>query len=146
MTRFHLPENYIDNLEAILRRKRSRTVSPHASLPLLPIDDLVNPASSATTAMAKTLCDYFVPNDAEVPIGPAINTRARNFKLHTGLTTRNVFINDESLMTLTIFVTELGHLMTKLVASSWLTSDGALARRIMTKMETTSVIIETKSS
>ena len=61
-------------------------------------------------------------------------------------TTRNVFINDESLMTLTIFVTELGHLMTKLVASSWLTSDGALARRIMTKMETTSLIIETKSS
>ena len=61
-------------------------------------------------------------------------------------TTRNVFINDESLMTLTIFITELGHSMTKFVASSWLTSDRALTRRIVTKMETTSLIIETKSS
>jgi len=61
-------------------------------------------------------------------------------------TTRNVFINDESLMTLTIFITDLGHSMTKLVDLSWLKSDGALARRTVTKMEKTSLIIKTKSS
>jgi hypothetical protein len=62
------------------------------------------------------------------------------------VTTRNVFINDESLMTLTIFITELDHSMMKLVASSWLTCDKALARGTVTKMETTSLIIEIKLS
>jgi len=61
-------------------------------------------------------------------------------------TTRNVLINDESLMTLTVFVTELVHSMTKLVASSCLISDGALVRRTVTKIESTSLNSETKWS
>jgi hypothetical protein len=35
--------------------------------------------------MAKTLCDYSTLTVANVPVGPAINTGARNFELRTGL-------------------------------------------------------------
>ena len=37
--------------------------------------------------MAKSLHDYSVPNVANVPTGPAVNTGARNFELCTGLIT-----------------------------------------------------------
>jgi hypothetical protein len=37
--------------------------------------------------MAKTLYDYSTPNIANVPIGPAVNTRDGNFELCTSLIT-----------------------------------------------------------
>jgi hypothetical protein len=55
------------------------------------------------------------------------------------ITTRNVFINDDSLMTIKISVTELALSMTKMADSSLVTSDGALARRTMTKTKGTSL-------
>ena len=68
MSGFDLPNNYTDNLEALLRMNMSRTTS-----------------SSATTEMAKSLRDYSTSVVANVPIGPTINMGTRNFELHTGL-------------------------------------------------------------
>ena len=83
MTGYNLPENYTDNPEALQRKNRSRTPSSTT----LPTRELVTPAPSTTTAMAKTLCDYSTLAIANVPVGPAINTGARNFELRTGLIT-----------------------------------------------------------
>ena len=84
MTGYILPKNYIENPEALLRKKRSRAVSSSATPPTV---EPVNPAPSATPSMVKTLHDYSTPAVANVPIGPAVNTGARNFKLRTGLIT-----------------------------------------------------------
>jgi hypothetical protein len=77
MSGFDLPNNYIDNPEALLRKNRSRT----ACSTTLPAVKPVTPVPSATITMAKSLRDY------STPVGPAINTGTRNFKLQTGLIT-----------------------------------------------------------
>ena len=82
MTGYNLLENYTDNLEALLRKNRSRTASSSATPPAV---ELVTPTPSATTAMAKTLRNYSTPAVANMPVGPAINTGAGNFELRTGL-------------------------------------------------------------
>ena len=75
MTSYNLSENYTDNPEALLRKNRSHIASSSATPPIV---ELVTPAPSTTTAMAKTLHDYSTPAIANVPIGPAINTGTRN--------------------------------------------------------------------
>ena len=82
MSGFVLPENYIDNLEVLLRKNRSHTTSSFATPPA---SEPVTPIRSATTAMAKTLCDYSTSAIANMPVGPAVNTGTRNFELWTGL-------------------------------------------------------------
>ena len=84
MTNYDLSNNYIKNLEVLLRKKRSRAASSSATPPTY---ELVIPAPSATPIMAKTLRDYSIPAVANVPVGPAVNTSNGNFKLHTGLIT-----------------------------------------------------------
>jgi hypothetical protein len=37
--------------------------------------------------MVKTLRDYFIPDVANMPVGPVVNTRNGNFELHTSLIT-----------------------------------------------------------
>ena len=76
MTGFDLSNNYIQNPEALLRKKQSRTTSttPRTIEP-------VTPAPSATTAMAKSLRDYSTPIVANMPIGPTVNTGTGNFEL-----------------------------------------------------------------
>jgi hypothetical protein len=73
MSAFVLSKNYIDNLEAHLRKNRSRTASSFAT-PLA--SEPVTPIPSATTAMAKTLHDYSTPTVANVPVRPTVNTGA----------------------------------------------------------------------
>ena len=84
MTSFDLSNNYTKNLEALLRKKRSRAASSFATLPTV---ETVTPAPSATPFMAKTLRDYFTPAIANVPVGPAVNTGNGNFELRTSLIT-----------------------------------------------------------
>jgi hypothetical protein len=84
MTGHNLPENYTDILEAVLRKSRSCTASSFATLPAV---EPITPAPSATTAMAKLLCDYSTLAIANVTVGPAVNTGTGNFELHTGLIT-----------------------------------------------------------
>ena len=84
MTGYDLPNNYIKNPEALLRKKQSHAASSSATPPT---DELVTHAPSATSIMAKTLCDYSVPAVANMPVGPAINTSDGNFELHTSLIT-----------------------------------------------------------
>ena len=84
MSGFDLPNNYIDNPEALLRKNRSHTASSSTSSPVV---EPVTPAPSTTTAMAKSLRDYSTPAVANVLVGPAVNTGTRNFKLWTGLIT-----------------------------------------------------------
>ena len=83
MSGFDLPNNYIDNLEAFLRKSRSRTASSSATPPVV---EPVIPVTSATTKMAKSFRDYFTPAIANVPVGPTVNTGTRSFELHTSLT------------------------------------------------------------
>jgi len=80
MTSFDLPNNYTEDLEALLRKKRSRTSSSSVTPP-------IDPCTSATPIMAKTLHDYSVPAVANVPVVLAIKTGNGNFELHTGLIT-----------------------------------------------------------
>jgi hypothetical protein len=82
MSGFDLLNNYTDNLEALLRKNRSRTASSSATLPVV---KPVTPVPSATTDMAKSLHDYSTPAIANVPIGPVVNTGTKNFELWTGL-------------------------------------------------------------
>ena len=83
MSGFDLPNNYLDNPEALLRKNVSRTSSSATPPAVLP----VTPMPSATISMAKSLYDYSTPVVANVPVGTAVNTRSRNFELRTGLIT-----------------------------------------------------------
>jgi hypothetical protein len=71
MSGFDLLNNYTDNPEALLRKSQSRITSSSATPPAV---EPVTPVPSATTAMAKTLCDYSTSTIANVPVGPTINT------------------------------------------------------------------------
>ena len=84
MTGFSLPNNYIPNPEALLRKNKSCAAS---SSTIPPTHEPVTPVPSATTEMAKSLRDYSTPAVANVPIGPAVNTGTGNFELRTGLIT-----------------------------------------------------------
>ena len=84
MTSFDPLNNYTEDLEALLRKKRSRAASSSATPPTY---ELVIPAPSATPIMAKTLRDYSIPAVANVPVGPTINVGDGNFELRTGLIT-----------------------------------------------------------
>ena len=84
MAGYDLPNNYIKNLKALLRKKWSCAASSSATPPT---DELVTPAPPASPSMAKMLCDYSIPALANVPIGPTVNTGNRNFELCTGLIT-----------------------------------------------------------
>jgi hypothetical protein len=85
MSDFDLLENYIENLEALLRKSRSRTVSSSATPS---ITEPLALAPSATTIMAhKTLCEFSIPTIDNMPIGPAINLGDKNFELRTRLIT-----------------------------------------------------------
>ena len=81
MSGFDLPNNYTNNLEALLRKNRSRTTS--SATP--PVVEPVTPVPSATTNMAKSLCDYSTPTVASVLVGPVVNTGIGNFELRTDL-------------------------------------------------------------
>ena len=83
MTGFSLPENYILNPEALLRKNRSRTSSSAS-----PSSETVAAAPSALNKMAqKTLHEYSIPAVTNVPTGPAINVGDKNFELRTRLIT-----------------------------------------------------------
>jgi hypothetical protein len=71
MSGFDLPNNFLDNLEALLKKNRPRT----SFVP------------SATIIMAKSLRDYSTPAVANVPVGPVVNIRTGNFELCTSLIT-----------------------------------------------------------
>jgi hypothetical protein len=84
MSGYDLPNNYVDNSEALLKKKRSHAASSSATPPIVKPD---KPAPSATPSMAKTLCDYSTPAVANVLVGLAVNTGNENFELHTSLIT-----------------------------------------------------------
>jgi hypothetical protein len=73
MTGYHMPNNYTENPEALLRKKRSCAASS-ATPPTVEPD---TPAPSATPIMTKTLGDYSTLAVANMPVGPAVNTRMR---------------------------------------------------------------------
>jgi hypothetical protein len=83
MSGFDLPNNYTDNMEALLRKTRSRASS--SATP--PAVESFTPIPSATITMAKSLRNYSTPAIANVPVGPVVNTGTKNFELHTGLIT-----------------------------------------------------------
>ena len=85
MTGFSLPENFVQNLEALLRKNRSRTSSSSATLPT---NEPVASAPSELVEMAqKSLHEFSIPAVANVPTGPVVNVADKNFELRTGLIT-----------------------------------------------------------
>ena len=82
MSGFDLPNNCTNNLEALLRKSRSRTASSSATPPAV---EPVTHVPSATTEMDKSLRNYSTPVVANVPVGLAVNIGMGNFELHTGL-------------------------------------------------------------
>ena len=86
MPGFSLPENYIFDPEAILRSRRSQTVSSSATPPTS------EPAGTAPTpnklmATEKTLREFSMPVVTNMATGPAVDTVGKNFELRTGLIT-----------------------------------------------------------
>jgi hypothetical protein len=84
MSGFDLPNNYLDNSKALLRKNRSCTSSSSATPPVV---ESFTPVPFAAIVMAKSLHDYSTPAVANMPIGPAVNTGTRNFELCTRLIT-----------------------------------------------------------
>jgi hypothetical protein len=84
MSGFDMPNNYTDNLEALLRKNRSRASSSSATPPAV---ESFTPVPSATITMAKSIRDYSTLAVANVPTGPAVNTGTKNFELRIGLIT-----------------------------------------------------------
>jgi hypothetical protein len=80
--RFILLENYTDNLEAFLRKNRSRTASSSVTPSAI---EPVTPTSSATSLISKSLRDYSTPTVANMSVGPTVNTGTENFEFWTGL-------------------------------------------------------------
>jgi hypothetical protein len=84
MSGFDLPNNFLDNPKALLKKNRSHTSSSSATPPTV---ESFTPIQSATITMATSLRDYSTPAIANVPVGPAVNTGTGNFELHTDLIT-----------------------------------------------------------
>jgi len=84
MTGFNLPNNYTEDREALLRKKRSHATSSSSTPPTV---NPVTPAPFVTPIIAKTLHYYSTLVVANMPVGPAINVGDGNFKLHIGLIT-----------------------------------------------------------
>ena len=78
MTGYDLPNNYIENPEALLRKKRSHAASSSVTAPTV---------EPVTPAPSKTLRDYSIPIVANMPVGPAVNGGDGNFELYTCLIT-----------------------------------------------------------
>jgi hypothetical protein len=81
MSGFDLPNNYLDNSEALLRKNRSRASASATPLVVEPVTF----APSTTIVMAKSFHDYSTPAIANMLVGPVVNTRTGNFELRTGL-------------------------------------------------------------
>ena len=84
MPGFDLLENYIQNLEALLRRNWSRTVS---SSTIPPRAEPTGTTQTSTEEMACTLHEFFVPTVTNMPTGPVVDTAEKNFELRTSLIT-----------------------------------------------------------
>jgi hypothetical protein len=85
MSGHDLPENFIDNPEALLRKKR--TCAPTSSTIPLTTAPLTSVLATTTTMAQKSLREFFVSAVTNVPTGPAVNLRDKNFEIRTGLIT-----------------------------------------------------------
>jgi hypothetical protein len=81
MSGFDLPNNYLDNSEALLRKNRSRASASATPLVVEPVTS----APSTTIIMAKSFRDYSTPAISNMLIGPVVNTGTGNFELWTSL-------------------------------------------------------------
>ena len=81
MSGFELPENFIEDPEALLRRARSNLTPPCPVAPRTSPDDHAPPVVMAE----KTLREYLAPSADNVPIGPNVNVGNVDFELRTGL-------------------------------------------------------------
>ena len=86
MPGFSLPENYISDPEALLRTRRSRTVSSSATPPTSEPAG-TTPTPNELMAAEKTLREFSVPTVTNVATDPAVDTAGKNFELRTGLIT-----------------------------------------------------------
>jgi hypothetical protein len=85
MSGLDLPNNFIPNLEALLRKNRSRTSYFSATAP---VTEPLAPVPAAIIAMAqKSIRQFSILVLTNVRTGPAINIGNKNFELRTELIT-----------------------------------------------------------
>jgi hypothetical protein len=85
MSGFGLPNNFVPNLEALLRKKGTHA-STSSTTP--PTTESLIPVPAATNTMAqKSLREFSILAVANVPTGPAVNIGDKNFELRTRLIT-----------------------------------------------------------
>ena len=84
MTSFDLSTNYIDDLEALLRRTKAKL----KKAPILELEDnqIRRSLTPEFEVMAnKTLSEFFAPTTANIHTGPIVNVGDNGFKLKPAL-------------------------------------------------------------
>ena len=85
MSGFDLPNNFVLDLEALLRKKGSHASTSSTTLPTT---EPLTPIPAAIITMAqKSLREFSVPAISNAPIGPVVNIRDKNFELRTKIIT-----------------------------------------------------------
>jgi len=82
MSGFNLPTNFHSDPEALLRKRRVRTVSSSVTQPA---SESPVPAPTGPIAMAKALHDYSTPAVTNVPTRLVVNMGNGSFEICTGL-------------------------------------------------------------
>jgi hypothetical protein len=85
MSGHDLLENFVDNSEALLRKMKS--YAPTSSAVPSTTAPLTSVSATTTTMAQKSFREFSVPAVANVPTGPAVNLRDKNFEICTGLIT-----------------------------------------------------------
>jgi hypothetical protein len=85
MSGHDLPKNFVDNPEALLKKKR--TCAPTSFAIPLTTTPLMFVSATTTTMAQKSLYEFYISAVANVPTGPAVNLRDKNFEICTGLIT-----------------------------------------------------------
>ena len=85
MASFDLPQNFHSDPESLLRRTRTRLVSPRG--PLSAAKPVTPTTSASHTMTQKTLLDYSAPSASNIFVGPEVSTGGENFEIKMGLIT-----------------------------------------------------------
>ena len=89
MSRFDLPDNFLDNPESLVRKKRvtNSTPSPVVAPSVNNLDNRSQAPSQPNPMAQKSLREYSVPTTTNIKVGPALAGENMNFELKTSVIT-----------------------------------------------------------
>ena len=89
MSRFDLPDNFLQNPESLVRKKRAANSTP--SLAAAPSDNNLDQSSQApsqpNSMSQESLREYILPSTANIKVGQALAGENVNFELKTSVIT-----------------------------------------------------------